>query len=701
MKISELIDGIYKLDVVLPEFQREYVWSKDQAKQLMVSLTQDYPVGSLLFWKTDNPPDLKNLEHLPEKLGLLHVTLDGQQRLTTLYMLITGEIPPYYTERDIQTDPRTLYFNLDTGEYKYYQASLMRGSVLWRPVVECFTNPEINVFQIAQQQASDESEAFKLAQRYMGHLTKLRQVKDIDLPVQTVPSHASVDDAIDIFDRVNSQGTKLTDAELALTHVTGKWPQARKVMKGKLEELTKLMFKFDLTFMVRGLTGVTTRRALFEMIHDRRRDELEAGWRHLSKILDYLAAILPHKAHIHSTDDLNTTNVLVPLIVYLAEHQGRFPNEQALNNALHWLYAAHTWSRYTSQTDQRLEQDVSLIVREESPWDTLRDQIIDQRGRIEVKASDLEGRGIQHPLFRMAYILCKARGAVDWFNGLPLGVTHSPAYAIHNHHIFPVSLLYGRGFQEDSHLHRKLVNEIANRCFLTAETNLSLTNRAPEQYLPEVEEKYPGALVRQFVPMDPDLWRFDRYGDFLAARRELMACKLNEFMAALITEPEIVHERPIRELIAFGESATLEFKSTLQWDMVKNEANKALRTSVLKTIAGFLNSAGGTLVIGVEDNGHTCGLRSDLRLTHDSTDRFQQLLVSLVKESIGVGHAVLMRIRFESADGEMLCVVDVDRAPEPAFLSADGGRQFYVRVGNTTHMLDAEEAVSYVLSNWT
>jgi hypothetical protein len=84
MKISELLDGIRKSDLVLPEFQREYVWTREQAKQLLVSLVKGYPVGSLLFWKTDKPPDLKNLPQIPEKLGLISVILDGQQRLTRL-----------------------------------------------------------------------------------------------------------------------------------------------------------------------------------------------------------------------------------------------------------------------------------------------------------------------------------------------------------------------------------------------------------------------------------------------------------------------------------------------------------------------------------------------------------------------------------------------------------------------------------------
>ncbi|MCL4864008.1 MAG: DUF262 domain-containing protein [Caldilineaceae bacterium] len=77
MKISELLDGIETRNLVLPEFQREYVWNRDQAKQLLDSLMKEYPVGGLLFWKTDRPPELKNIDTLPDKLGTVTVILDG------------------------------------------------------------------------------------------------------------------------------------------------------------------------------------------------------------------------------------------------------------------------------------------------------------------------------------------------------------------------------------------------------------------------------------------------------------------------------------------------------------------------------------------------------------------------------------------------------------------------------------------------
>ena len=699
MKISELMDGIRNKDIVLPEFQREYVWTRDQAKQLIASLVKGYPVGGLLFWKTDSPPELKNLDAEPDRVGSTSVILDGQQRLTTLYLLSQGELPFYYTDEELTTDPRGLHYDLRSGELQYYAPSRMKDDRGWVSVVDCLRDG-INVFDIAKALAPESEDPFKLAEELHARLSALIDIKKIDLPLQTVPFHASLDEAIDIFDLVNSQGTKLTDAELALTHVTGKWAEARRVLKAKIESLSRLDLQFDLTFMTRALTGVVTKRALFEQIHHVEKPALIEGWEVVDRTLDYLTNILPEHACIHSTQDLNTANVLIPIIVYLSIHNGRFPNDRALKNAIHWLYAAHMWARYTAQTDQRLEHDVSLVVREESPWDALREQIIDQRGRIEVKASDLEGRGTQHPLYRAVYILAKTQGAVDWLNGAALGKPQEGPYKLHSHHIFPRSLLRKAGYDPQNHLHRKVMNEIANRAFLTAEANQTISNRPPREYLPEIEDNYPGALAHQFIPMDPNLWPMERYEDFLSARREIIARKMNEYMDSLIADKEPVKERPLQELIQLGESLSLEFKSTLQWDIVEGRVNKALRHSVLKTIAAFLNTEGGVLVIGVEDDGNVCGLERDLAGLDGSTDKFGQLLAQLITDRIGPEYGHLAKVRYETLNEKTVCVVEVDKAPEPAFLVSERGKQFYVRVGNTSRALDAEQSVKHISMNW-
>lgn len=707
MKINQLIDDIRQKDLVLPEFQREYVWRKEQAKQLMVSLRRNYPVGGLLFWKTDSPPELKNISKLPDKLGTIELILDGQQRLTTLYLLLTGKIPPYYNEKDMSTDPRDLYFNIKNADFQYYQASRMKGSSLWWRVTNCFNKTEINVFEIAQQHTENAQAAFDLAQQFNANLNSLQQIEQIDLPIQTVPVHATVEEAINIFDRVNSQGTKLTDAELALTHITAKWPHARRAMKNKIDSLANHNFYFDLTFMTRALTGVVTKRALFEHIHKVDEESLLAGWQQLTKILDYLVSILPSQAHIHSTEDVNTKNAFIPLVVYLSLHEERFPSDKMMRHAIHWMYAALMWSRYTAQTDQRLEHDISLVVRHDMPWTILVEQIKDQRGRINVKSSDFEGRGAQHPLFRMSYIMAKANGAIDWFNGTPLGTTKGDSYRLHSHHIFPSSYLYKNGFDSSNHMHRKIVNDIANRAFLTADTNRKLSNQPPIKYFPQVEDKFAGALSKQFIPNSPELWEVANYETFLDVRRQLIADKINDYMERLtamqVNETEQSVTRSIVDLITLGESATLEYKSSYSWDLQHDKENKYLNKMVIKSVAAFLNSEGGILIIGVEDDGAIFGLEKDFRLLGkkftlaQQRDRFELQLMQDISNQIGPVFSRFIKVDFKQVEEKTICVVDVKKSAEPAFAYLS---DFYIRIGTMTKSLSIEDATRYIRMNW-
>ena len=94
---------------------------------------------------------------------------------------------------------------------------------------------------------------------------------------------------------------------------------------------------------------------------DEPREKLVDGWNKLSKILDYLVALLPDRAFIHSTSDLNTTNVLIPIIAYINAHNGKFSSFEQLKRAIHFIYIASIWGRYSGQTDQKLEFDVSLV----------------------------------------------------------------------------------------------------------------------------------------------------------------------------------------------------------------------------------------------------------------------------------------------------------------------------------------------------
>ena len=78
------------------------------------------------------------------------------------------------------------------------------------------------------------------------------------------------------------------------------------------------------------------------------------------------------------------------------------------------------------------------------------------------------------------------------------------------------------------------MNALANFCFLTKDTNLDISDRLPEDYFPEVEAAHPGALTSQWIPIDPALWKIERFRDFLEARKVLLAGELNRRMEELL-----------------------------------------------------------------------------------------------------------------------------------------------------------------------
>src|SRR5688572_12050170 len=162
MEVRKLLDAVESLEMVMPEFQREYVWPIEDAKQLIVSMFKGYPTGCLLFWETENPPEIKNKAIDTSRLGLTKVILDGQQRLTTLYMFIMGKIPPYYTDEDILNDPRHLYFNLLTGDFQFYQKSSMDKTPVWQNVTDCFDEKKIDAYEVSEKYvALDQDRDFK------------------------------------------------------------------------------------------------------------------------------------------------------------------------------------------------------------------------------------------------------------------------------------------------------------------------------------------------------------------------------------------------------------------------------------------------------------------------------------------------------------------------------------------------------------
>ncbi len=164
----------------------------------------------------------------------------------------------------------------------------------------------------------------------------------------------------------------------------------------------------------------------------------------------------------------------------------------------------------------------------------------------------------------------------------------------------------------------------------------------------------------------------------------------------------------VEEALKIGESKTIEFKSTYRWDVKKAQKNDELRLAVLKSIAGFLNTDGGTLYIGIEEDTYgrpsLRGIEEDLKLSHHSRDKLQLHLRDLITNQIGSEFAPFITERFEEVQNKLCLIVAVDRSPEPAFVhwppKGNSEPRFYVREGPKTSALDNACTWRYIKSRW-
>jgi hypothetical protein len=689
-EIRKLMEQIEHKELVLPEFQREFKWSPTQVRNLFESLLREYPSGSLLVWETDDPPKIKNDAYDLEKVRRVKVLLDGQQRLTSLYLHIYGQVPPYYLPQEIEDDYFDLYFNLETGEFSYYKKLQMQDNPLWIRLSDFFRSPPKVYNLITELGIEDAAERDKLGPKVETNISRLQAIKKYQYPVQTVPTDAHIREAIKVFDLINSQGTPLTQADIVLAYMTAEWPDIRREFKGKIEELEQDNFSFDLTFMTRCMAGIVGGVGRLESYTDVGEERLQKGWKQLKKALEYMLTFLRSKAYIVGDEDLNTTNVLVPLVVHIARN-GWFTQANE-SRFLYWLYAALFKSRYSGSVETVLDQDIKALL-DDPDLDLLIGNLKEDEGDPVVSPSNLDMRWVGHPLYNMMKIVLRTNEAVDWVTGLPLVETGSGDFSIQRHRIFPKGVLEAAGWATgENPYHYKRVHEIANRIPLTQTGDMGIFDKAPSEYLPIVEERYPGALKSSLIPENPNLWKVENYEAFLSQRRRLIAEAINDYMTKLLVEKS-TDGPDVTALIEEGETRKTEFKARLRG----GGGSYHLERAVVKAVAGMLNTEGGKLLIGVADDGTVIGLEADYRtLGKQNRDGFEVTLSNLLEARLGVNALPLIQIDFESVDGRDICIVTADFSPFPVYVKEDNEEKFYVRTHNATRPLDVSEAMKYI-----
>ncbi len=710
MKISTVLEKIDEHQLFVPAFQREYVWKRDDAKQLIDSLIKEYPTGTMLTWETGNPPELKGPHKYNSKQGAVRILLDGQQRITTLYMLVRGELPPYYTAAEILNDTRGLYVNVETLELAYYTKAKMENDPRWQNITDIFQR-KIRAKDIVRKLEVRGETLSRERDDIMDDNTRaIENILDREFPEQTIPVKASIREAIDIFYKVNASGVSLTDAELALAQISGYWPEARDTFKRKLAELADKGFVFKLDFVVFALLGCLYHLGSdMKKLHDADNNEkIRAAWKFLdSQILDYVASLMRSRAYVDHTDEINSVYALVPITVYCFDKGGRHLTETEIRKLVKWFYYSQIRARYVSQLPQKLDRDLRIINESDNPFDEML-AIIEEERRLDITPDEFVGRSISHPLFGLLRWYLKSRNAVCFTTGVALRQAMGKKYALENDHIFPYSKLKAKGYGKENRLKYSLAQELTNRAILTQVANRTKSAADAKSYLADVKVRFPGSLALQCIPEDSELWDIENYEAFLQVRRTELANRLNAFLEG-ITETK-APEAPItlEEMIAEGEGDELEFKSSLRWDFREQGPNKKLEEVILKTIAAFANGQGGTLLIGVDDDGKILGLEGDYHaLGGANRDKFELHLRNLLNGNLGMAFVTSkIKVSFPSIGESEICQVDIQPSTKPLVISVkdkngQSQEKFYVRSGNSSQELSLNEMQAYLSERFT
>ncbi len=525
MKVSTILDHIDSGHIALPEFQRGYVWNRDQVRGLLNSLYRRHPVGGLLVWATES----KTADHRgdgPVAAGVVKLLLDGQQRVTTLYGVVRGKAPKFFDGN--ATAFTGLRFHLDTETFAFFQPLKMQGDPLWIDVTALMQQGNEGLGQFVARLSQEPALAPKLGE-YVGRLSRLLGIVEIDLHIEEVTGEdKSLDVVVDIFNQVNSGGTKLSKGDLALAKICAEWPDARDEMKRALSRWAAADYNFNLDWLLRSVNTVLTGEAKFTFLHDKTAEEVQDGLKRAVKRIDTCLNLIGGRLGLDHDQVLFGRFAIPVMVRYLDLRSGALDAKER-DKLLFWFAQAGMWGRFSGSTESYIDQDLAALEGSDGGLDKLLEQLRLWHGGLRSEPGHFTGWSLGARFYPVLYLLTRMGESKDWGTGLPLKSSMLGKMSkLEVHHIFPKARLYEIGHN------RPEVNALANFCFLTKDTNLDISDEFPEVYFPEIEKNHPGALASQWIPLDQALWKIERYRDFLEARRELLAAETNKRMAELL-----------------------------------------------------------------------------------------------------------------------------------------------------------------------
>lgn len=754
--LSTLVDSIELGEIGLPDLQRPFVWDTVKVRDLFDSMYRGYPVGHLLFWESGAEPGARQIGASAKQLAPRLLIVDGQQRLTSLFAVMRQKpvVTKDYTTRRIQIAfrPRDATFavaDATTAKDPSFLADI--GEIWARPSFQVIMEFLDRLREVGALEPEDET-------TIPAALGRLEGLKSYPFTALVLGAEVNEEQVAEVFVRVNSQGKNLNQADFILTLMSVFWDEGRKELerwsrdvrapgdpaqnaylspdpdqllrvgialgfrRGRLEDAYALL---------RGRDRATGR--ISPELREKQFAQLKiAQGRTLDKDVwkEFLQCLL-RSGHRSSATISSNLAILYSYAFYLiGKHDYGVPWKQLREVIARWFFMTSLTGRYSGSPETTVAADLgSLPVGGGAEGFTARlDEMIAQRLTNDyweiTLPGDLATSASRSPSLFAYLAALNILDAPVLFSKMRCAELFDPALAggrvkVQRHHLFPRKHLEGLGITD-----LKQVNQIANLAVLEWHDNLAISAADPSVYWPAYLDamRNPPDGMAPFTESEiesmirlhalPDRWPEMPFEEFLAERRRLMARVIREAYERLVHGvPEAVttvswppSPAAVEHLLHAGESAGVELKSSLRADTLnRGVPPKVIEKVVARTVAGFMNAQGGVLVIGIDDDGNPLGLERDLAtLGRKDLDGFQQALMTVLSSNLGTDVAASVRVHLTKVGphGHDVALVDCPAYGKPVFLGDGKDKEFHVRAGNTTRLLDVEEAAAYIAQHW-
>lgn len=504
LKVRQIIDDYRGGRLVVPEFQREYVWRKARAPHLIDSIYRSFPISALLLWSSDVDVVSRRKDPRPIRGKSIVWLIDGQQRVITLSRIMSGD-------EGIQ-----IVFNPDDDIFKLANAATARDNN-WFQVSDILDD---ETYRQLRKMLPDGSKGEKREARF----EKVRRLLDYEIPAVQM-NDFTFEQAVDAFTRINTLGVKLKTEDIESARVAAKHSGfiadevAPFVAELKREGFSRLnvMHLFRACAFVAKPDG-RSRTPLNELS----RSEVGSAWNTTKRATKEAIALVRNEFGLVNMEILWSGALLVPVIAICASTGNKERDPRGIAG---WLAMASLLHRYSKSSETALDQDLRGC-RSDDPIGKLLTNVRREAGAFGSIPSDFKGALNDKGGLFAAYIACRHAGLRDLFSNSEILLQKN----VDRHHILPRAQ-----FQESQ---RSKADTIANIAFITGETNRSVGASSPDVYLKKLSK---ATLISQCIPLDPSLWHVDRSEEFWEARRKLLAIAFNGYLKKVLPGRRVVN----------------------------------------------------------------------------------------------------------------------------------------------------------------